>query len=334
MTQWHIEQEHYRTLLSYFGCGDFNKAKILVFGIEEGTGGHDIESNVEARTRDFGLFDVNGSLLSAINPPSREGGYWEPDGQTGGRKIREYIYQRDRILLDPKVTKGPFNEIIARISLDLEQPNDRDDYWFQLMNNDPEMAEQIRRRIQSLFQTSSEDLVHTALTDWKPLPRPDMKNWPDQYEPSLSQFGIDSRLYEKAFSLESNREFYDGNSNYSEDAQKRLGILRNVFRTFHIPIIISLGEIQTKKRVLQHIFPEAEFSSYESKVHPAHSGLKASFYLDNHIQTIWLLPFPDRRSAEWRKRMNKEEAAGVFMLRYFQEITQEYIKPILNITVR
>lgn len=332
MVKWHIEKEHYDTLLSYFGCGDFKHAKILIFGIEEGTDGHDVESNVVARTQSFGSFDSNGNLLSAINPPGRENGYWEPDAQSGGRKVRDYIYQRQGITLGQKVAKGPFNEIIARITLDLEQPSDIRDFWFRLMEKDQEMAERIRTRIQSQFQTSSEDLIHTALTDWKPLPRPDMTEWPPEYQPSQTQFGIDPHFYEKAFSLKYQREFRDTNTNYSEDVQKRLTIIRNVFQNFNVPIIIGLGEIQTKKRVLEKIFPEAQFSSYELKVHPTHSGLKAGFCLNGQNRSIFLLPFPDRRSAEWRRRNNKGEAAGVFMLRYFQEITQEYIKPIINAT--
>lgn len=212
----------------------------------------------------------------------------------------------------------------------MEKPCDRKDHWFQLFDQDKEMATHIRTRIQSLFQTSSTDLVHTALTDWKPLPRPDMRKWPQEYQPSQSQFGIDPHLYEKAFSLNYKRVFYDENTNYTEDARRRLDILRNVFRTFNIPIIIGLGEIATKEKVLKNIFPEAEFSSFDSLVHPTHSGLKASFFLDNRIQNIILLPFPDRRSAEWRRRIDKEETAGVFMLRYYQEVTQEYIRPAIN----
>ncbi|GIO36574.1 hypothetical protein J41TS12_14350 [Paenibacillus antibioticophila] len=332
MVNWHIEKNHYNTLLSYFGCGDFQNAKILVFGIEEGTDGHEVEANVVARTYSFGSFDSNGNLLSAIEPPNREKGYWEPNAQLGGKKVRDYIYRRDGILLEEKVTKGPFNEIIARITLELEQPNYNTNYWFRLMKDDQEMAEQIRGRIKTQFRTSTEDLIHTALTDWKPLPRPDMTEWPPEYQPSHTLFGIDPLLYEKAFSLKVRDEICDSNTNYSEDVQKRLNIIHNVFQGSSIPIIIGLGEIQTKKRVLENIFSEAQFLTFKSKVHPTHSSLRAEFILNGQKRCILLLPFPDRRSAEWRKRSNKHEAAGSFMLRYFQEITQEYIKPVVERT--
>ncbi|WP_156922456.1 hypothetical protein [Cohnella thermotolerans] len=331
MTEWHIEKDHYNTLLSYFGCGDFQKAKILIFGIEEGTDGHDVESNVVARIESFGSFDSNGNLLSAINPPGREDGYWEPDAQTGGRKVRDYIYRRDGVILEEEGPKGQFNEIIARMSLDLEQPAERKDFWFRLMREDEDTAKKIRARIKSQFQTSSENFIQTALTDWKPLPRPNMTEWPIEYQPTQTQFGIDPELYEKAFSLNDEHVYCDKNTNYTNDVHKRINILRNVFQNTNIPIIISFGEIPTKKRVLEKIFPEAEFASFESKVHPTHSSLKARFYLNGRTLNIFLLPFPDRRSAEWRRRNNKAEAAGVFMLRYFQEITQKYIEPIINV---
>ncbi|RAU92728.1 hypothetical protein [Paenibacillus sp. YN15] len=73
------------------------------------------------------------------------------------------------------------------------------------------------------------------------------------------------------------RVFNDENTNYSEDARKRLSILRNVFQTLKFPVIIGLGEIQIKERVLGEIFSETEFLTFNSKVHPAHSGLKVSF---------------------------------------------------------
>ncbi|MFC4597120.1 hypothetical protein [Cohnella hongkongensis] len=331
MSGWHISKEQYETLLTYFGCGDFEKAKIVVFGIEEGTGGYEIEENVMARVHSFGSFDSNGKLISAINAPSRDQGYWEPNGQSGGRKVREYIAQRDGVMPKKKAVKGGFNEIVARICLELEQPNFAPNYWFQFMGHNKKAAEMIRKRRESLFQTDSDDAIHTALTDLKPLPRKDMKKWCSEYEPSATQFGIDHGLYEKAFSLKYDEEYADPNTNYTEDVKKRLAILRNVFNRIEAPIVVGLGEIPVKKRILEKIFPEACFESFASNVSPRHSGLKADMRLPNRTVTVLLLPFPDRTSSEWSKREDERETAGAFMLRYFQEITQNLIKPALGL---
>lgn len=330
MTRWHISKEQYQTLLSYVGCGDFQISKIHVFGIEEGLGGHDEESNIVARVEKFGSFDSNGNLTSALNPPNREQGYWEPNAQSGGQKIRDYIYNRDRTLLTAKPVDGPFNEIIARICLELESPNERKDYWFRLMADDRNVARAINDRKQTLFQSSSDDLIHTALTDWKPVPRKDMKEWPIEYQPTMTEFGLDSKLYERAFSLKYEREFCDNNTNYTKDADKRLALLRNVFNSTNIPILMCIGEIPTKRRVLEKVFPEAEFTTFQSTVHPTHSSLKAEIQLEGRTLNIFLLPFPLRTSVEWGRREDKSESAGRFMLRYFQEITHKYFKTIVT----
>ncbi|MEK5479613.1 hypothetical protein NYE70_22195 [Paenibacillus sp. FSL R5-0407] len=330
MTKWHISKEQYQTLLSYVGFGDFQKSKIYVFGIEEGLGGHDEESNIVARVEKFGSFDSNGNLTSALSPPNREQGYWEPNAQSGGQKIRDYIYKRDRTLLTGKPAKGAFNEIIARMCLELEQPKESKDYWFRLMNDDKDIARKIKDRIQTLFQSSTDDLLHTALTDWKPLPRRDMKKWPIEYQPTSTQFGLDSKLYERAFSLKYEQEFCDDNTNYTEDVEKRLAILRNLLNSTNSPIMMCLGEIPTKRRVLGKIFPEAEFRTFQSTVHPTHSSLKAEIQLEARTLNIFLLPFPLRTSKEWGRRDDINESAGSFMLRYYQELTQEYFKPIIT----
>ncbi|MNI33439.1 hypothetical protein D3C73_873890 [compost metagenome] len=318
MQDWKITKDEYKTLVSYLGCGDFQKAKIVFFGIEEGTGGNGIEENVVARANLFGEFD-NGTITSALKMGERENGYWEPNALLGGNKVRG-------IKGLPPVgafLKGFYNPTIARISLELESPEEVPEYWFQGMNENLGAKKKIIERIGQLYQKDSESQLAIALTDWRPLPRPNENDWPSEYG------GINKNLYLKAFDNPGSTQIYeDSFSNYTEDAHHRAQLLRNLLTTNSIPLIIGLGNIPAKKKLLENIFPGLHFESFPSNILPDHPGLKGFCEGSSHTQ-FFLLPFPDPKSRTW-KSDREDLTPGKLSRLYYREVTQTQIRPIIR----
>ncbi|PWW08720.1 hypothetical protein DFQ01_101446 [Paenibacillus cellulosilyticus] len=317
--QWTISQEQYQTLVSYMGCGNFPNAKIVFFGIEEGTGGYAIPENVIARAETFGQFD-NGSIVSSFTPGSREDGYWEPNAQLGGQKVRQ-------VLGLPPVepfTGGFFNSTIARISLALERPQPDSNHWFRLYPEDKNAAADIKRRIGQLYRKDSECRIDFALTDWRPLPRPNMGKWYPEYST------VNKSLFNKAFdNVDFKRVHQDEFSHYTNDAIKRARLLHQLITSFSIPLIIGLGKIPVKRKLLEKIFPGLQFESFQSAVFPNHPGLLGKVQLNGQMVHVLLLPFPDPSRDPWKSN-NGDVRPGVFALQYYQEITNRYIKPVVE----
>jgi len=316
---WIISPEQYKTMISFMGWGNFPNAKIVFFGIEEGTGGFKIPENIIARVNDFGQFE-NGSIESSFTPGTRVDGYWEPDAKRGADKIRNVLGLPPTDLY----TGGAFNPTIARISLELEQPHPDPNHWFQLYSDYPVAQEDIFRRIGQLYRKDSECKIDFALNDWHPLPRPNMSEWFPEYSP------VNERLYLKAFDdFNRTQRYQDEFSDYSEDALKREGILKRMLTTFSIPLIIGLGKIPTKKKLLEKLFPGLRLDSFPSAAFPAHPGLHGKVQLDGQMLNVLLLPFPAPFAKPWTTHCG-DQRSGAFALRYFQEVTCNYIKPLMK----
>ncbi|GMK38870.1 hypothetical protein PCCS19_19240 [Paenibacillus sp. CCS19] len=317
--QWTISQAQYQTLISYMGCGNFPTAKIVFFGIEEGTGGYKIPENVVARAETFGQFE-NGTIVSSFTPGSREDGFWEPDAQHGGHKVRHVL----GLPPDVPFTGGHYNPLIARISLALEQPQTNPNHWFRLYPDDLDASAEIRRRIGQLYRKNSECRIDFALTDWRPLPRPNMKQWYLEYST------VSKKLFNKAFdNIDFKRVHQDDFSHYTNDTIKRARLLHQLITSFSIPLIIGLGKIPTKRVLLEKIFPGLQFESFQSTVFPNHPGLLGRVQLNGQMLHVLLLPFPDPSRDPWKSN-NGDVRPGIFALQYYQEVTSQFIKPLVE----
>lgn len=311
--QWRISREEYKKLLSFVGYGNFPKANILVFGIEEGTAGYEIEANIIARVTTFGEFDERGNLISAINPPDWSSGYWEP--LHGESKIRTYIEQRDGTAPSGEnFVGGFFLPTIARMCLELEAPNANPYFWWTPFRKNDEAKKRINKFVSYELFRPRETGIQTALTDWRPLPRPNMRGWPNEYQP------VNKRLYNRAFNTF--RKAEDQFSNYLEDALFRRRLIKQIIVGFKTPVMISFGGIQIKQRLLNYILPDVSFSALPSKVSPQSPAVQAHTIVDGHPLNLFLLPFPDPTNHVWKNRP-ADQSAGEFMLDFFRDFTQE-----------
>lgn len=305
-----MEKCHYERLLANLGVGNFKEADIAVFGIEGGTGSQSVEANVMAHYKYFGR-DNNGNDVHCIDKNDWRKGYWEPSCQSHREKVMRVV---NEIGEEGRYENlgGPFLKLISRMSLAVENSNDKDiGDWFKRMGNNREVDKEINKFIlNGLF--CERDGVQTALTDWRPLPRPNMKVWPEEYSE------IDKNKYLRAVNLKSKNTIEDSFTNYSEDVNQRMNLIKSLFETYKTPILLGIGGIPEKERLIKKIFKDCEFEKMYFESYEGYCGLKTEVHFKENKMTIFLIPFP----AGFAPIFN-----GRDMFKYFEEFTGKYLLP-------
>ena len=310
-----ITKAQYQKLLTYIGCGDLAEADIIIFGNEEGTGGNDLSANIVARCDYFGK-NKEGCYTDCVNNEEGENsGYWQKNSQAGGEIVKSLSVGESQKDSKEGTKWSSFLLSIARMVLALEHPEIEVETWFKEMGEDS-ISEQVRKvRDNGLF-TGSEKGTKLGLMDWRPLPRRNEEcigaEWPSEYE------GIDDRAYLSAFNYnKSNKPREDNFSNYTDDVKTRKQIINNFFKTYPKRIIIGLGDIDTKKRLLMNIFEGISFTPMKDFGKALHGVVEQ----EGGSLNIYLLPFPMSGLKSFK--------AGE-MLPYFERFTKMYLVPVFN----
>lgn len=255
MEPWSLNEEEYKILLSYIGCGEIPKADILIFGNEEGTGGYSVTANVKARTQLFGRDEISGSIKHCIEENNWREGFYQPDAQTGGKLVEQFLLPHEKKHLND-FTGGVFNAAIARLCLASERSGE--DNWFQGSANTTAfntIKEYIR---QNLYKPRTEG-IQTALLDWRPLPRLTESRWytieygavalspenkPNQENPYLAVFNKPKAKYNpKRYST-------SGFSDFKEDMEFRTRIIKNALIKSDAQILLGIGGAGGFKKML------------------------------------------------------------------------------------
>jgi hypothetical protein len=322
--EWKLTSEKYRQLLSFIGYGNFREADMIVFGNEEGTGDYGIEENVEARIRYYGKNEA-GEYVDCFNVNDLGEGFWESSKED---KIARYLREQYGEEVEDKFyTKGTFLSMVARICLALEWGSDSVSNLFQTYNKCPKLKETIRLYILNELFTKREGL-QTCLSDWRPLPRPSERVWPTEYSEIWPDHSI-GNPYLKAFNnSDIKEEIKTDFSNFTEDVKRRMALLKNAFVSSKAKVILCLGGANgVKKTVLKEMFQlrDRDFSPLDVRADsPTNlSSYRATVHLDHKDLHIFLLPFP---------QAGYGFQDGKSMLRYYQQVTERYLYPILGRT--
>ncbi|MGV3463903.1 MAG: hypothetical protein ACO1OT_01240 [Heyndrickxia sp.] len=289
--KWSLSKEEYNTLLSFFGYGNFLEADIIFFGNEEGAGGYSIQANVNARCQSYGR-NQNGEYINVLDKNDWTKGFWDLE-DTNRPKIESYLIEEDT-LQESGFTSSAFLRATARISLGLENRNDESSKWFKSFGENPKEAEKIKSYIISnLFK--KHDGIQTALADWCPLPRENQSQWPSEYANIGDSI---ENLYLKAFQslpIRNKQKYIDKFSNYLEDVNKRLSVLKNAFLSTPAQIIIGFGGAGgMKKTALERMFGKEVFEPFvfQSVAMGNLKSYKATVQTPAKELHIYLLPFP------------------------------------------
>ncbi|MDQ0171935.1 hypothetical protein [Paenibacillus tundrae] len=278
-------------LLPWFGYGKFHEAEIVFFGNEEGLGGYPIEA-VPARCKVYGN-DKN----TWIDKDWRNG-YWDETSHEGylklGEKVNELLKEKGSPPVNPKL-QSPFLDFQARMILYFEN-NNQD--WFNNMSSlNQEQQRKIRNLTKHLF--SDQTTLKAGLVDWRPLPRSNESCWP--------HVGIEEKKYLSAFKL---NQFYLKQVNevrngkiqvqdldqYAMMLWKRTELIEKVVSKFPFSILIGVGDIPSKKRVLEYIFATYDLKFIRKTLSNGKPYEIAELILPDKKVTMILTPFFNHRS--------------------------------------
>lgn len=307
---WKITKEQYNKLLYYVGCGNFPKADIIIFGNEEGTGGYGIEENVEAR---FNLYGKNkqGEYEFSLSGKNYQSGYWEPSSRGGRDKIISYLTNQGGISKTSEFTKGYFLPAVARICLALEHSEKESHYWFKSYTQNPEAEKKIKKYIlESIF--CEKEGIQTALMDWRHLPRPNERVWPEEYKDIAD--GLGGNKYLKAYSLpKRNNNLANSFSNFSEDVTIRKNVLKNILEAIPAKIIIGFGNIPIKRKALNQILDPIKFEPLI--LNDIKIGVQAEKDVSGRKKYVFLLPFPSPQTYGSNERLLESLEKFTYKLR-------------------
>ncbi|MGG3161465.1 hypothetical protein ABEO87_07055 [Geobacillus stearothermophilus] len=320
--EWKLTSEKYRQLLSFIGYGNFREADMIVFGNEEGTGDYGIEENVEARIRYYGKNEA-GEYVDCFNVNDLGEGFWESSKED---KIARYLREQYGDEIEEKFyTKGTFLPTVARICLALECDRDNIGRWFRTYDECSSLKQAIQLYILNELFTKREGL-QTCLSDWRPLPRPSERVWPKEYSEIWSDHSKENP-YLKAFDKPNARGGIKTDfSNFTEDVKRRMEVLKKAFIASTAKVVLCLGGANgMKKTVLKEMFQlrDRDFSPLDVRADSQNnlSSYRATVHLEHKDLHIFLLPFPQ---AGYGFRDGKS------MLRYYQQVTERYLYPILG----
>lgn len=222
-----LTKEEEDSLLSFIGHGEFNNAKIAIFGNEGGLGDKSLKENIKLLTEQYKRKNEN-----YLDREHWENGYWH---------IGEY---------DPEkygdVPRGAFLNLVTRIILSLEDNESAIDDWFN--KEDTTKREIVKKFIANDGLFSNYPRLKSALFDWRPLPRRTEKGKKFPY------LNVDGKSYLKAFEFKG-----DPNNRYNEWVDKRITLFNHVLHEYKIPILLSFGAVKTKLTLFKKIWPEIEF---------------------------------------------------------------------------
>lgn len=292
-----INRDQYLKMLSFMGYGNYPETDILFFGIEEGTGDQSYENNIRTREEVYG--QDQGQYIFTLNEDWKDG-FWESRGPRVQEIRKEYLEKKYGIETKIRYPDVPFLRYCSRIQLALEDSiinNNKDiSQWFLRKNEDPERFELISKFTKGensqLF--CQRDGIQSALFDWRPLPRKNEKDWPEEYSV------ISKEKYLNGFDKLNGIQYKDDFSNYSEDAKTRVDILENIIGKFKIPIIISSGKVDVAKRLLRNIFGQELFFEERRLQGVSPKGSIQDIYVaklrnSNNLTTIFLCTFFDEK---------------------------------------
>lgn len=233
-----LKEEQIELLCSFFGYGDFEQADIIFLGNEEGLGNLSCyEMSILHRTECFG----NDSSYY-LNSQNKLAGFWEPGGLLTDTKKREFLATKGIDYIYKPAFRSRFLQFISRLVLSLEE--EKENMGIHFNYNDKIELGKIRDLIKNYGLFSQRKGIKTALVDWRPLPRLNEKEkgpkWPFSGK-------IEEQLYLNAFRYKKTDEYHESLR------VKRENILKKVFARHKKFILVSVGEKDYKKLVLENV---------------------------------------------------------------------------------
>lgn len=301
-----LSKAQFCQLNAFSGYGDFKNAEIIYFGLEEGLGQWDVESNIIARCEYYGK---EPSLW--FDASSRQLGYFERSGDKAAMKMKQCLRDLEKITEEKRVkTTIQSLEYMSRLSLFFEES---DKSWFELKGDHPKQYERITQYWRESRLFHEDEKIKTALFDWKPLPRSSVGAWPYTIENDL----FTQAEYEKAYELrEIHHSFLRGS------VHQRLNLLEQILSTESFSILLSFGDRRGKERLLT----KALYHITKQPVHFHEVLLKeskkkisvAEVIIGDKKRLIVCTPFFDSRSLT---RKGLEELAQ-YLLPYFKRVVK------------
>ncbi|MBO9604636.1 MAG: hypothetical protein J7639_01725 [Paenibacillaceae bacterium] len=221
----HLNKDQMESLLAFAGYGDFSNAGVVFLMNEGGLGNRSVEENID---------DICGPMREDANSWLKNdwrNGYWKIDQWSPGRV--------------KKIPTSPFLRLSSRMVLALEDRHHSCEYWFQSKNN--VLISAAKKFLMEGGLYSDRPGIRTALLDWRPLPRK-TEDDPLPFE------NVDQNLFLKAFSFKDR-----GRNPYTEWRKKRIEVIRNLFESFPIPVVLCAGDPKTKKILVQQIWGISEY---------------------------------------------------------------------------
>ncbi|MBP1154001.1 MULTISPECIES: hypothetical protein [unclassified Paenibacillus] len=252
----YLTEEHIHSLLSFIGYGDVSKAQIIFLGNEGGLGDRSVEDNIASI-----CFTYKENVNHCVHGDWTKG-YWKQDQWKPGREVR--------------VPRSPFLRLCSRMILALEHPDQPIHSWFQ--QADHNVIQDVKRFLMEGGLFTDRPGIQTALLDWRPLPR---KREADP----LPYDNINQKSYIDAFN------FFDrpNNNPYIEWRTKRLSLFQDLMKSYPVPLILGIGNIPAKKRMVDGIWGEQIYE--EITLQPSGKKIAISKNIIGDNTRVILTPF-------------------------------------------
>ena len=248
MEKYFLEENEKEKLLAFCGYGHYPTAQIAFLGNEEGLAGYELPFGIKARCASFGL-----------NPDTYIGSSWR-NGYYEMGEIVDPLFEKEMLRLrgslrPPGKLKSPMLEFQARMMLFMEHGFTGD--WFKKSTEDPHSYVLITDYYRNIGRYESSGLykrsakIGSALLDLRPFPRRDEgkagNKWP--------YANINEKQYNKAFSFQ---DLPGITEEYKQLRDIRAQYLMNAITTYRFPIIIGIGDKESKRHFFERYF-DAEF---------------------------------------------------------------------------
>ncbi|WP_378956276.1 hypothetical protein [Pelosinus sp. sgz500959] len=227
------------TLNAFIGFGDFARTDVLVFGIEEGLGGHAADDILKKQLGEIKLridyFGKDASLY--FDGQNKHNGYWASGLDSD--MLREECY-RDLNITHSEPRATPYVYFTQKILLSLAEDCDQEAMrWFSKDPNNRKRKDEYANKGKSV-----------AYTDWRPLPRQKEGIWffPGSEEDYINSF-----------------DFKPSIDYYEKLRDERLKIYKSVLNSYPFSIIIGLKK-DIMKKVFEHIFKDKQPIFFKSKL--------------------------------------------------------------------
>jgi len=196
-------------LVNTYGHGDLTRSDILFFGIEEGLNGLGIQDALKTR------FDMRDKLGT--------------DGTV-------CWYKNEEELADVNL-RSDFLTYTARLILSLKNQNEP---WFDIGFGREDVHTFLSKSMYREFEG-----LHTALIDWKPLPKANISHWP--------YANIVKRDYNRVMAL-GKKVMRDIESSCTDGyypwVTARLNGMGHILKEYHPRILIGVGDATKKRHIL------------------------------------------------------------------------------------